>query len=174
MFGTVRIMAFFVIELRTRAVHIAGIRINPDGEWMMQVARNLIDPEDGFPRNASHLIRDRDPLFTKAWSALLKSSGVKPARIPASSPNCNPHAERFVRTVRTECLDLFVIFGERHLLVLLREFVAHYHGERFHQGLRGRLVVPKVGSENDNAVTDTVQRRSRLGGLLNYYHREAA
>jgi transposase InsO family protein len=173
-FGTVRIMVFFVVELRTRAVHIAGIRINPDGAWMSQIARNLVDPEDGFLRNASHLIHDRDPLFTKAWSALLNSSGVKSVRIPASSPNCNPHAERFVRTIRTECLDHFVIFGERCLRELLREFVTHYHGERFHQGLGGRLVVPRVVSDNDNAVTDTVQCRSRLGGLLNYYHREAA
>jgi len=125
MFGTVRVMVFFVIELRTRAVHIAGMRVNPDGARMMQIARNILDPVDGFLRDATHLIHDREPLFTTAWIGLLKSSGVNSVRIPASSPNCNPYAERFVKTVRTECLNHFVIFGERHLRVLVREFMAH-------------------------------------------------
>jgi hypothetical protein len=103
-FGTVRYMVFFVIELRSRAVQVAGIRINPDGAWMLQVARNLLDAEDGFLRNATHLIHDRDPLYTKAWTTLLESQGVNCVPIPASSPNCNPYAERFVRTVRKECV----------------------------------------------------------------------
>jgi putative transposase len=171
-FGTVRYMVFFVIELRSRAVHVAGVRIDPDGAWLMQVARNLLDAEDGFLRNATHLIHDRDPLYTKAWTALLKSEGVKCVPIPAQSPNCNPHAERFVKTVRSECLQHFVIFGERHLRHLLREFVCHYHGERFHQALDGQLIRPPVSASNDNG-TATIHCRSRLGGLLNYYHREA-
>jgi putative transposase len=173
-FGTVRIMVLFVIELRTRAVHIAGMRINPDGAWMIQIARNLLDPEGGFLRNATHLIHDRDPLFTNAWVELLKSSGVESVRIPASSPNCSPHAERFVRTVRTECLDHFVIFGERHLRHPLREYITHYLRERFHQGLGGQLIAPAKPSANDNSATGEIRCRSRLGGLLNYYHREAA
>ena len=174
MFGTVRVMVFFVIELRTRAVHIAGVRVNFDGAWMMQNARNLVDSEDGFLRNATHLIHDRDPLFTRAWGELLKSSGVKSVRIPASSPNCNPYAERFVRTIRNECLEHFVVFGERHLRHLLREYLAHYMRERFHQGLDGRLIAPRIASENDNSETEAIGCRSRLGGLLNYYHRVAA
>ncbi len=120
--GCVRVMVFFVIEFRTRAVHIAGLCVDPDGAWMQQVARHLLDPTDGFLRNATYLIHDRDPLFTAAWSTLLESEGVHCVPTPASSPNCNPHAERFVKTVRTECLDHFVIFGERHLRHLLREF----------------------------------------------------
>jgi len=174
MFGTVRIMVFFVIELRSRVVQIAGIRINPDGAWMTQIARNLVDPLDGFLRNATHLIHDRDPLFTKAWTSLLKSSGVKCVLIPAQSPNCNPHAERFVKTIRTECLEHFVIFGERHLRYLANQFVDHYHKERFHQGLCGRLIRPSVSADNDNGVTGAIQCRSRLGGLLNFYCRDAA
>jgi hypothetical protein len=114
-FGTVRVMVFFVIELKSRAVHIAGIRVAPDGAWMTQIARNLLDPVDGFLRHATHLIHDRDPLFTQAWTQMLESCGVQSVPIPASSPNCNPHAERFVRSVRSECLEHFVIFGERHL-----------------------------------------------------------
>jgi hypothetical protein len=173
-YGTVRYMVFFVIELRTRAVRVAGVRIDPDGAWMMQVARNLLDAEDGFLRDATHLIHDRDPVFTKAWRNLLKSEGVKCVRIPAKSPNCNPHAERFVKTTRTECLDQFVIFGERHLRHLLQEFCAHYHGERFHQGLGGRLIRPPELASNDNGTASAIQCRSRLGGLLNFYYREAA
>jgi hypothetical protein len=122
-------MVFFVMEVKSRAVHIAGIHIAPDGDWMKQVARNLLDPVDGFLRNASYLIHDRDPVFTKAWTALLEAHGVTCVPIPAQSPNCNPHAERFVKTVRTECLDHFVIFGERHLRLLLREFMEHYIAE---------------------------------------------
>jgi hypothetical protein len=101
-FGTVRVLIFFVIELESRAVHIAGVRVHPDGAWLAQTARNLLDPNDGFLRNATHLIHDRDPLFTSAWTKLLESGGVKCVPIPAQSPNCNPHAERFVKTVRTE------------------------------------------------------------------------
>ena len=174
MFGTVRVIVFFVIELRTRSVHIAGARVNPDGAWMIQIVRNLVDPEDGFLRNATQLIHERDPLFTKVWVELLKSSGVKSVRIPASSPNYNPYAKRFVRTMRNERLNHFVIFGDRHLRYLLHEYLAQYLGERFHQRLCGRLNVPRITSENDNSVIDTIRCRSRLGGLLNYDHRVAA
>lgn len=173
-FGSVRHMVFFVIELKSRAVHIGGVRIDRDGAWMLQVARNLLDAEDGFLRDATHLVHDRDPLYTKAWTALLKSEGVNCVPIPASSPNCNPHAERFVKTFRSECLDHFVVFGQRHLRHLLREFCAHYHGERFHQALGGQLIKPPASMGNDNGTTATIQCRSRLGGLLNYYDREAA
>jgi len=167
-------MVLFVMELKSRAVHIAGIRIDPDEAWMKQMARNLLDPVDGFMRKATHLIHDRDPLFTKAWTALLESGGVKCVPIPAQSPNCNPHAERFVKTVKTECLQHFVIFGQRHLGHLLREFVAHYHAERYHQGLGGQLIRPQGLASNENGTPAAIRCRSRLGGLLNFYHREAA
>jgi putative transposase len=133
----------------------------------------LLDPVDGFLRRATHVIHDRDPLYTAAWKTLLASRGVKSVPIPAKSPNCNAVAERFIRTVREECLDHFVIVGERHLRHLLREFVVHYHGERYHQGLDGRIIRPVVGAANDNGA-GKIARRARLGGLLNYYHRRAA
>jgi putative transposase len=173
-FGTVRVMVFFVIELKSRAVHIAGIRVAPDGAWMTQIARNLLDPVDGFLRHATHLIHDRDPLFTQAWTQTLESGGVHSVPIPASSPNCNPHAERFVRSVRSECLEHFVIFGERHLRYLLREFVEHYQTERYHQGLAGRLIRSPTAPSNDNCARAAIASRSRLGGLLNFYFRQAA
>jgi putative transposase len=167
-------MVFFVIELKLRAVQTAGIRTNPNWAWMQQITRNLLDSEDGFLRNATHLIHDRDSLYTNARTKLLESEGVKSVRIAANSPNCNPHVERFVKTVRTECLEHFVIFGERHLCVLLREFLEHYTAERYHQGLGRRLVRPAPSSTDDNAASGTLRCRSRLGGLLNFYHREAA
>jgi hypothetical protein len=173
-FGPVRHMVLFVIELRTRTVEIAGIRVNPDGEWMKQIARNLTDPIDGFLRNARHLIHDRDPLFTEAFREVLASSGVKTVKIPAKSPNCNPHAERLVKSIKYECLNHFVFFGERHLRYVIKEYMSHYLEERFHQGLGGKLVVARTSSANDNKAAGAITCRSRLGGLLNFYSREAA
>ena len=174
-FGTVRYMVFFVIELKSRAVHLAGMRIDPDGAWMMQMARNLLDPVDGFLRNATHLIHDRDPVFTAAWAALLKSGGVK---------SCADSGEQSeLQSVRGKIREngsdrvsrsLSSIFGERHLRYLLREFVSHYLMERFHQGLGEQLIAARQVSENDNSVTGAIRCRSRLGGLLNFYQREAA
>jgi hypothetical protein len=173
-FGTVRFMVFFVIELKSRAVHIAWIRIDPDGAWMMQIARTLLDPTVGFLRKTTHLIHDRDSLYTKAWTVLLESSGGKSVPIPARSPNCNPYAKRFVKTVWTECLNNFVVCGERHLRHLLNEFVAHYHTECYHQGIGGQLIRPRPSPSNDTSRLVTIRCRSRLGGVLNFYHGEAA
>jgi transposase len=172
--GTVRYLVFFVISLKMRAVEIAGIRVDPDGEWMKQMARNLTDPVNGFLRHAKYLVHDRDPLFTAAFEAILKERGVKCAKIPAQSPNCNPHAERFVRTIKSECLNHLVLFGERHLRYVVKEFMEHYHAERFHQGLGGQLIEVGPGSTNQKGARGKVVCRSRLGGMLNFYAREAA
>ena len=172
-FGTVRYMVFLVIELKSRAVEIAGIAVDPGEEWMKQVARNLTDPVDGFLRGAKYLIHDRDPLFTEALIAILEAGGVKSVKLPAQSPNCNPYAERFVKTIKYECLNHFIIFGERHLRHLIKEFVEHYMTERFHQGIGGQLIRKQVGPTNDNGA-GKVACRSRLGGMLNHYYREAA
>ena len=171
--GTVRYMVFFAIVVKTRAVEIAGIATHPDGKWMQQMARNLTDSVDGFLRNAAYLIHDRDPLFTEAFEAILAERGVKCVRIPARSPNCNPHAERFVKTVRDECLNHLVLFGERHLRYVIKEFMAHYHRERFHQGLAGQLIEAQTSSANPKVPRGEVVCRSRLGGMLNFYYREA-
>jgi putative transposase len=172
--GTIRYMVFFVIDLKSRAVEIAGIAVDPGEAWMKQVARNLTDPVDGFLRGAKYLVHDRDPLFTEAFIAILEAGGVKSVKIPAQSPNCNPYAERFVKTIKYECLNDFVIFGERHLRHLIKEFVEHYMTERFHQGIGGQLIRKQVGPTNDNGADGKVACRSRLGGMLNYYYRDAA
>jgi putative transposase len=172
LFGTVRYMVLFVMEVKTRVVHIAGIRVDPDGAWMKQIARNLTDSFDGFLLNAKYLIHDRDPLFTDEFRAMLRHSGVEPLKLPARSPNLNPHAERFVKSIKYECLNYFVFFGERHLRYVIKEYVAHYLEERFHQGLDGQLIQP-IRDPEDQAA-GPIRYRQRLGGMLNYYYREAA
>ncbi len=169
--GLKRYFVFFVIELQTRRVHLAGIHPQPGGAWVEQMARTLTDPVEGFLRTTRHLIHDRDPLYTRVVADILTSGGVQPIRLPPKSPNLNAYAERFVRSIKEECLNRVVPLGEGHLRLLAREYVEHYHRERNHQGLDNRLLqhaapLPRTASN--------VQRRDRLGGLLNFYHREAA
>ena len=114
-FGLVRYHVLFVIDIATRCVCIGGMTSDPNGEWMKQAARNLTDMWDGFLLGKRYLIHDRDPLFTEAVRGLLRDSGVKPLRLPANSPNLNAYAERFVLSIRRECLDRFVPLSERHL-----------------------------------------------------------
>ena len=161
----------FVIELKSRRVMIAGIHSQPYGEWMEQMARNLTDGFDGFLREASHLIHDRDPLYTKKFGKILRGGGVEPIRLPARSPNLNAYAERFVRSIKEECLSRVVLLGERHLQFVVQEYVEHYHRERNHQGLESELLMP---SSRPSDPDGDVRSRRRLGGLLNYYYREAA
>jgi transposase InsO family protein len=172
MLGVVRYSVFFVIRLKTRKVEIAGIAHDPDGRWMVQVGRNLTDGVDGFLRDVRYLILDRDPVYTAAFRGLMNDSGCKVVRLPARSPNLNAHAERFVLSVRSECLNHIVPLGEAHLRRVLQEYVAHNHIERTHQGLSNRLIEPA----NTEVVTadGPVRRRERLSGLLSHRHREAA
>ncbi len=169
-FGLVRYHVLFVIDIATRCVCIGGITSDPNGEWMKQVARNLTDMWDGFLLGKRYLIRDRDPLFTEAVRGLLRDSGVKPLRLPAKSPNLNAYAERFVLSIRRECLDRFVPLSERHLRTAVTEYVVHYHTERNHQGLGNELITPLPASAND---AGPIVSRERLGGILNYYYRAA-
>ncbi len=169
--GLVRYFVLFVIDLKSRRVDIAGILPRPNGEWMSQVARNLTDCDDGFLKEARYLIHDRDPLFTRVFREILKSSGVETLKLPARSPNLNAYAERFVRSIKSECLAQIVPLGERHLRRAVKEYTQHYHVERNHQGLDNRLIEkPQVVVDMNSAVV----RHERLGGLLNYYERRAA
>jgi putative transposase len=110
--GLVRYVVFFVMKLKTRTVEIAGITSQPDEAWMTQLARNLTDAGDGFLRKVQYVILDRDPLYTTAFRRLLRDSGVKPLLLPARSPNLNAFAERFVLSIKSECLDRIVPLGE--------------------------------------------------------------
>lgn len=169
--GLVRYSVFFVMELRTRRLQIAGIQRDPDGHWCKQVARNLLDEFDGFLRGKTHLILDRDPLFTQAFKDLLGHGGMEVVTLPARSPNLNAYAERFVRSIKSECLNRLVILGEAHLRHAVQNFVDHYHSERNHQGLNNTLIDPgpEIGRQEGRILC-----RPCLGGLLRHYHREAA
>ena len=170
--GLVRYSVFFVIRLKTRRVEVAGVAHGPDGRWMMQIGRNPTDCADGFLRDVRYLILDRDPVHTAAFRQPLADAGCKVVRLPARSPNLNAYAERFVLSVRSESLNHIVPLGERHLRSVLREYVAHYHTERSHQGLGNRLIDKANGDVL--AKAGPVRRRERLGGVLSYYYRDAA
>ncbi len=170
--GLVRYHVLFVIHLETRLVEIAGIVHRPHGDWVKQMFRNLTDAIDGFLLGKTHILMDRDPVFTKDARDLLRNAGVKPVRLPAKSPNLNAFAERFVGSVRRECLDKRVILGEQHLREVIRQYILHYNQERPHQGIGNVLIAPKrSAAANDNGP---VRRTERIGGLLSYYHRDVA
>ena len=168
--GVVRYHVLFVIRLSARAVHVAGIVPEPDGLWMKQIARNLTDEVDGFLRGCRYLIHDRSTLFTKEFLSILESAGVKSVRLPPRSPNLNAFAERFVRSIKEECLGRMILIGEESLRRAVAQFCEHYHFERNHQGLGNRIIDPDSGSGGEGEV----QCRERLGGLLRYYYRDAA
>src|SRR4030095_5193469 len=159
------------MELSTRRVQIAGISAVANGLWMNQIARNLTDSVDGLLTGKRYLIHDRDPLFTEEFLSTLKVVGVESVKLPPRSPNLNAYAERFVRSIKQSCLERLILFGETSLRTAVQNFVVHYHTERNHPGPDNSLVQPErahLGTAGE------VQRRERLGGLLNYYYRAAA
>jgi putative transposase len=169
--GLVTYYVLVVIELATRRVQIAGITPHPTAAFMQQCARQLTDPFEGFLLGKRYLLHDRDTKFTQAFAAFLTDSGVDPIILPPRSPNLNAHCERFVRSIKEEALHQMILMGEASLCYVLTQYLAHYHRERNHQGLDNQLIEPagEVGRQ-----TGPVTRRERLGGLLSYYHREAA
>jgi transposase InsO family protein len=167
--GLVTYYTLFVIELHSRRVQIVGSTPHPDDAFMRQVARHLTDPVDGVLAGPRLLICDRDRKWSRAVRQLLEASGVQVVQTPFRAPNCNAHAERFVRSIKEECLDRLIPLGERHLRHALAQFVEHYHRERNHQGL-GNELIEVVRSARPGAA---IRRRQRLGGLLSYYHRAA-
>jgi putative transposase len=142
----------------------------PDEAFILQTMRHLTDAVDGALGENRVLICDRDRKWTLGVERFLAAAGVRVIRTPASAPNCNAHAERFVRSIKEECLNRVIPLGERHLRRTLAEFVTHYHGERNHQGLGNALIDPL----QPQRPAGPVRRRQRVGGLLSYYYRAAA
>jgi putative transposase len=159
-----------VMELNSRRVHIAGITPHPNEAFMMQCARQLTDPFDGFLLGKRYLIHDRDTTFTKAFDQFLRNAGVEPLVLPPRSPNLNAHCERFVRSIKEETLSRMTFIGEGSLRYAIDQYMTHYHSERNHQGLENQLIDPEPGM---GGQIGEVRRRERLGGLLSYYYREA-
>jgi putative transposase len=168
--GLQRFLVLFFLDLSTRRVKIVGIGFQVNGLWMSQIARDLSDSVDGQLMGKQYLIHDRDPLFTAEFQNMLAEVGIESVKLPPRSPNLNAHAERFVRTIKESCLDRLILFGEGSLCKVIREFVAHYHVERNHQGLDNQLITAETTTTECHGA---IRRRQRLGGMLNYYHRAA-
>ncbi len=169
--GLVTHYVLFFMDIANRAVKIAGITPHPDSRWMTQIARKLTDLNDGFQRGKRYLILDRDTKYSDAFRSVLVREGIHVIRLPPRSPNLNAFAERFVRSIKEECLSRMIFVGPASLQHAVRQFMAHYHSERNHQGLENRLPQPASVTALPH---HPVQRRQRLGGMLSYYHRAAA
>jgi len=167
--GLVTSYTLFVIELHSRRVHLVGSTPAPDEAFMLQSARQLTDAIDGVLGRRRFLICDRDRKSSAAVRNLLEMSGEHVVQTPIRAPNCNAHAEPFVRSIKEECLDRLIPLGEQHFRRTLTEFLVHYHRERNHQGLRNALIDADGCQHHDGSV----RRRQRIGGLLNYYYRAA-
>jgi putative transposase len=171
--GLVTYYVLFFLHLESRRVHIAGITRHPDQEWMAQAGRSVTQETWGFLQPCRYVLHDRDAKFCTSFRTALASGGLKPIRLPAKSPNLNAFAERWVRSVKQECLSKLIVFGERRLWRVLTEYSRHYHGERNHQGKGNMLLFPEANHNKGNHSRQSVQCRQRLGGLLKYYRHAA-
>jgi len=171
--GLVTYYVLFFLHLEARRVSLAGITRHPTQEWMTQMARNAVDEEWGYLRRHRYVLHDRDTKFCADFRKTLATGGVKCLQLPARSPNLNAFAERWVRSVKSECLSHFILFGEASLRRALKNFCEHYHGERNHQGKGNVLLFPGV-EHLPKRREASIDCRERLGGLLKYYYRRVA
>jgi transposase InsO family protein len=169
--GLVTYYVLFFIRLESRRVEIAGVTRHPAEEWMKQIARNVTMDGWEFLEGCRYLLHDRDSKYTRSFRAIIEAGLVKTLPLPTRSPNLNAYAERWVRSVKEECLSRLILFSAASLQRALNEFVAHYHAERNHQGRGNVLLFP---ASVDTRDVGAVQCRERLGGLLRYYYRQAA
>jgi putative transposase len=132
----------FVMEIATRRVCSAGCTSNPDEDWMIQVIRTVIDWDEGFLKDKRYLLMDRNAKYSETFGFMLKGTDVEPVRLPQRSPNLNSHIERYMRSLKEECLERLILFGEKSLLKSVSEYLTHFHTERSHQGLENRIIQP--------------------------------
>ncbi len=161
-----RYYVLFVIEIERRVVHLLGVTANPNGPWVAQVARSFAAELDEVGRRVRFLVRDRDTKFTTSFDDVFASIGVETICTPVRSPRANAFAERFVRTVRNECLDHLLVFSRRHLETVLAEYIEHYNEERPHRGLD---LTPPKPTTTLPGQTGAIHRRDILGGLIHEY-----
>ena len=170
--GLVTYYVLFFLHLETRRVTLGGLTRHPTEAWMAQMARNAADETSGCLRQHRYVLHDRDAKFCRAFADVLQSSGIRCLTLPARSPNLNAFAERWVRSVQEECICKLILFGEASLERALREFIAHFHSERNHQGKGNRLLFPPAPSVPTTS-SGSIHCQERLGGLLRYYARAA-
>jgi transposase InsO family protein len=165
--GLTRYMVLVAIDYATRKVEIVGIIEQAHGRWMEQMARNLTDAFSGFLKNKKYVIRDRDPLYTDAFIKILKAGGIEAIKSMPMAPNFSPFIERFIGSIKAECLDKMLIFGEAHLRYIIKNYVDHYHFERPHQSLNNNIIDPPPNGKGE------IICQERLGGMLKFYRRAA-
>jgi hypothetical protein len=168
----VLLYVLFFLHLGSRQVHIVGRTPHPNEVWMMQVARNLTMEEWGFLSPGQSLMHDRDTKFCAAFQQIIDDAGIERVVLPPRSPHLHAYAERWVRSVKEECLSRLILCGEASFRHVLTQYVAHFHHERNHQGKDNVLLFPLISQ--DTARQGPMPCRERLGGLLKYYTREAA
>jgi putative transposase len=168
-----RFYVLFFIELATRRVHFAGITTNPDGRWVAQQARNLLMTLDDEDVRLRFVVRDRDSKFTREFDEVFRSEGIRVIKAPVRAPKARAHAERWVGSIRRECLDQLLILGHRHLQHVVATYAAHYNQHRPHRALGQRPPLGKVPAINEPLADvidlDRVRRRDLLGGLIHEY-----
>jgi putative transposase len=167
--GLQRLYALFTMEVRTRTIHILGVTAHPTAAWATQQARQLLWQLGDRATDFTHLIRDRDTKFTAAFDAVFTSESITVAKIPPRSPNCNPHAERFIRSARQECTDRVLLFDRGHAEKILHDYAHHFNSHRPHQG-RNQL----APNDDPNVIplpAARIERRQAVAGLINEYHR---
>jgi transposase InsO family protein len=171
--GLNQLYVLFAIELENRVVHILGVTDHPTGSFVTQVVRNLAGDLTEHGRSFRFLIRDRDAKFTASFDEVFASEGIEVIKTPIRSPCANAHAERWVRTVREECLDWMLVLGRNHLEAVLRDYVRHYNEHRPHRGLRLEAPAPVSAVTSAPPSLSDVGRRDVLGGIIHEYRAAA-
>ena len=166
-----RLYVFFVMEIQTRPVHFLGVTAHPTGAWTAQQARHLLMDLGERAARFRFLIRDRDSKFTAAFDEVLADNGTRIIKTPVRSPRANSFAERYAGTLRRECLDHVLIYGERHLHRTLAEYARHYNEHRPHQSREQRPPLHEPGQAVD--ITARIKHRQVVHGLISEYRRAA-
>jgi hypothetical protein len=171
-FGLVTYYVLFFIHVGSRKIYLGGITTNPNESWMRQLARNVTMTGCGIFNRCRFLVRDRDAKFTAGFDMVFRSVGIEAVKLPPRSPNLNAFVERFVKSIKTECLERMIFFGEPSLRHAVTQYIEHYHSERPHQGIGN--VIPFPDDADDCPRDGPILCKERLGGLLRSYHRKEA